>query len=98
MKLLSQLNAREDNKFAAGLAWTIGIFWSTSFGFYFGCICGNDHVFDLSKPLMESSGLPGAAIGLTFGVALALFFTFVYPNWTAEDAREEAEADAHGHH
>jgi F0F1-type ATP synthase membrane subunit c/vacuolar-type H+-ATPase subunit K len=95
MKLFERMKSREDNLLAAGIAWTIGIFWSVTFGFYMGCIAGSPHEIDIQKPLMAGSGLTGAGIGLIFGVSLALFFTVVYPRWTAEDAREEAEADAH---
>ncbi len=94
MKLIERITAREDNVLAAGIAWTVGIFWCVTFGFYFGCLAGSPHIMDFQQALLAGPGLTGAGIGLLVGLAFALFFTIVYPRWTAEDAKEEAEADA----
>jgi len=92
MSLLEKIKSREDNIFAIGIAWTFGLLWFTGGGFYLGTIVGKKHEIDLQVRDMAGPGLTGMLTGFLVGVVVALLVTFIYPNYTSREKREEEQA------
>ena len=82
----------EDNLIAIGIAWFVGTVICTLIGFYFGTVCGSDHVVDF-QPKDMAAGFKGGAIGFVIGVGIALWVTIQYPKATRRD-----DLTANGHH
>ncbi|MDX2064447.1 MAG: hypothetical protein SFX74_01765 [Fimbriimonadaceae bacterium] len=94
MTFLEKISAKEDNLLAIGAAWTVGMLWFTTGGFYLGTIIGSDHKIDLQVPLVSGPGVVGMLVSIVVGAIVATLVTIIYPKVTASD---DAAHDDHGH-